>query len=144
MRKFILFITTCIATFSFDIDDFDKGVDALSSENFKAAYEIFEVGCEARDELSCEELGLMYINGQVSDEMDTTKASHFDVGINYLMKSCDLGYANACSDVVDLRDILKKEAGYELSVGVYENALLRYNELTSELKNVEHNATQSE
>lgn len=44
------------------------------------------------------------------------------------MKSCDLGYQNACDDVMSLRDDLN----ISLPAGVYENAKARYDEIRQE------------
>ncbi|WP_169784790.1 hypothetical protein [Campylobacter curvus] len=142
MRKFIFFALIATGMFGFDIDDFDKGINELNNGNLQKAYDIFSAGCEAKDELSCEELGLMYINGEVSEQMDASlqKRSNIDIGVEFVMKSCDLGYLNACSDIVDL----KKDIGDKLAPGVYENALTRYDELTAEYKDSgDQNATQA-
>ena len=84
----------------------------------------------------------MYINGEVSEQMDASlqKRSNIDIGVEFVMKSCDLGYLNACSDIVDL----KKDIGDKLAPGVYENALTRYDELAAEYKDSgDQNATQA-
>ena len=44
------------------------------------------------------------------------------------MKSCDLGYQNACDDVM----ILRYDLNISLPAGVYENAKARYDEIRQE------------
>ena len=53
------------------------------------------------------------------------------------MQSCDLGYQNACDDVISLKDDLN----ITLPSGVYENAKARYDELFEEFKEQEANKT---
>ena len=94
--------------FGFDIDDFDRGNEARNAEDYVTAYEIFYDGCEQKDELSCEALGDMFINEEINDQMDgdLKKHSNIDLAVRYFMKSCDLGYQNACDDVINLKDDL--------------------------------------
>lgn len=129
MRKFILLSALWAAALGFDIDDIERGMDAINDENFAAAYEIFSAGCEANDEMACEELGLMYINEQITPQMDAAlnRRASAELGVGYLMKSCDSGYLLACGDVVDLKKI-----GVDLNQGVYEKAKSRYDELVGE------------
>ena len=117
------------AALGFDIDDIERGMDAINDENFAAAYEIFSAGCEVNDEMACEELGLMYINEQITPQMDAAlnRRASAELGVGYLMKSCDSGYLLACGDVVDLKKI-----GVDLNQGVYEKAKSRYDELVGE------------
>jgi ribosomal protein S4 len=129
MRKFMLLSALWVATLGFDIDDIERGMDAINDENFAAAYEIFSAGCEVNDEMACEELGLMYINEQITPQMDAAlnRRASAELGVGYLMKSCDSGYLLACGDVVDLKKI-----GVDLNQGVYEKAKSRYDELVGE------------
>ena len=129
MRKFILLSALWVAALGFDIDDIERGMDAINDENFAAAYEIFSAGCEVNDEMACEELGLMYINEQITPQMDAAlnRRASAELGVGYLMKSCDSGYLLACGDVVDLKKI-----GVDLNQGVYEKAKSRYDELVGE------------
>ena len=129
MRKFILLSALWVAALGFDIDDIERGMDAINDENFAAAYEIFSAGCEVNDEMACEELGLMYINEQITPQMDAAlnRCASAELGVGYLMKSCDSGYLLACGDVVDLKKI-----GVNLNQGVYEKAKSRYDELVGE------------
>ncbi|MBF0917051.1 MAG: hypothetical protein HXK60_03285, partial [Campylobacter sp.] len=60
-----------------------------------------------------------------------------ELGVSYFMKSCDLGYQNACDDVISLKDDLN----ITLPSGVYENAKARYDELFEEFKEQEANKT---
>ena len=129
MRKFIFLSALWVAALGFDIDDIERGMDAINDENFAAAYEIFSAGCEVNDEMACEELGLMYINEQITPQMDAAlnRRASAELGVGYLMKSCDSGYLLACGDVVDLKKI-----GVNLNQGVYEKAKSRYDELVGE------------
>ena len=80
--------------------------------------------------LSCEALGDMFINEEINEQMDSDlkKHSNIELGVSYYMKSCDLGYQNACDDVMSLRDDLN----ISLPAGVYENAKARYDEIRQE------------
>lgn len=129
MRKFILFLSF-YAVFGFDIDDFDKGVYALNSGDLTTAYETFYKGCEQNDELSCDELGFMYINSQVSIELDGSLANKSAnlIGAGYLLKSCELDYLNSCDDIIRL----KKELKDEISDEIYKKASAKYKELLLE------------
>lgn len=129
MRKFILLSALWVAALGFDVDDIERGMDAINDENFAAAYEIFSAGCEVNDEMACEELGLMYINEQITPQMDAAlnRRASAELGVGYLMKSCDSGYLLACGDVVDLKKI-----GVDINQGVYEKAKSRYDELVGE------------
>ena len=68
---------------------------------------------------------------------DLKKHSNIELGVSYFMKSCDLGYQNACDDVLSLKDDLN----ITLPSGVYENAKARYDELFEEFKEQEANKT---
>lgn len=129
MRKFIFLSALRMAALGFDIDDIERGMDAINDENFAAAYEIFSAGCEVNDEMACEELGLMYINEQVTPRMDAAlnKRPSVQIGVEYLMESCNKGYLLACDDIVSLKSIGKK-----LQDNVYESAKARYDELAGE------------
>ena len=129
MRKFIFLSALWVAALGFDIDDIERGMDAINDKNFAAAYEIFSAGCEVNDEMACEELGLMYINEQITPQMDAAlnRRASAELGVGYLMKSCDSGYLLACGDVVDLKKI-----GVDINQGVYEKAKSRYDELVGE------------
>lgn len=128
MRKIVLFFII-LKLSAFDIDDFDKGVDALNSSDFAMAYDIFYKGCEDNDELSCQELGLMYINGNVSLQLDNLvdKEGKNNIGLKYLLKSCKLGYINACSNILDLKkDIYIDEIIYQKALKQYENLITEF------------------
>ena len=89
--------------------------------------------------LSCEALGDMFVNEEINEQMDSDlkKHSNIELGVSYFMKSCDLGYQNACDDVISLKDDLN----ITLPSGVYENAKARYDELFEEFKEQEANKT---
>lgn len=130
MKKIVFALLVLNLAFGFDIDDFDRGNEARNAEDYVTAYEIFYDGCEQKDELSCEALGDMFINEEISDQMDgdLKKHSNIDLAVRYFMKSCDLGYQNACDDVINLKDDLN----ISLPAGVYENAKARYDEIRQE------------
>lgn len=137
MKKLIIFILF-LRLFGFDIDEFDKGLDALRSDDFKGAFEIFYKGCELNDEMSCEELGVMYINGEVSSELDNVvnEQNTQQIGLNYIFKSCELGYMNACGDIVDLQNDIK------IDREILNKATIKYNEMINEYQtNSDLNAT---
>lgn len=137
MKKLIIF-TLFLRLFGFDIDEFDKGLDALRSDDFKGAFEIFYKGCELNDEMSCEELGVMYINGEVSSELDNVvnEQNTQQIGLNYIFKSCELGYMNACGDIVDLQKDIKIDSE------ILNKATIKYNEMINEYQtNSDLNAT---
>ncbi|MDL0089131.1 hypothetical protein [Campylobacter gastrosuis] len=137
MKKLIIF-TLFLRLFGFDIDEFDKGLDALRSDDFKGAFEIFYKGCELNDEMSCEELGVMYINGEVSSELDNVvnEQNTQQIGLNYIFKSCELGYMNACGDIVDLQKDIK------IDREILNKATIKYNEMINEYQtNSDLNAT---
>jgi len=73
-------------------------------------------------------------------DSDLKKHSNIELGVSYFMKSCDLGYQNACDDVMSLKDDLN----ITLPSGVYENAKARYDELFEEFKEQEANKTVEE
>jgi len=130
MKKIFFALLACVLAFGFDIDDFDRGNEARNAEDYVTAYEIFYDGCEQKDELSCEALGDMFINEEINEQMDgdLKKHSNIDLAVRYFMKSCDLGYQNACDDVINLKDDLN----ISLPAGVYENAKARYDEIRQE------------
>ena len=130
MKKIVFLILALNLAFSFDIDDYDRGIEALNAGDYATAYEIFYDGCEQKDVLSCEALGDMFVNEEINEQMDgdLKKHSNIELGVSYYMKSCDLGYQNACDDVMSLRDDLN----ISLPVGVYENAKARYDEIRQE------------
>lgn len=130
MKKIVFALLTLNLAFGFDIDDFDRGNEARNAEDYVTAYEIFYDGCEQKDELSCEALGDMFINEEINEQMDgdLKKHSNIDLAVRYFMKSCDLGYQNACDDVINLKDDLN----ISLPAGVYENAKARYDEIRQE------------
>lgn len=130
MKKIVFALLALNLAFGFDIDDFDRGNEARNAEDYVTAYEIFYDGCEQKDELSCEALGDMFINEEINDQMDgdLKKHSNIDLAVRYFMKSCDLGYQNACDDVINLKDDLN----ISLPAGVYENAKARYDEIRQE------------
>lgn len=137
MKKLIIFIIF-LNLFGFDIDEFDKGLDSLKAGDFKSAFEIFYKGCELNDEMSCEELGVMYINGDVSSEIDNVvnEKNSNEIGLNYLLKSCELGYMNACGDIIDLQKDIK------VDTEILNKATIKYNEMINEYKiNYDENAT---
>ncbi|AQW82527.1 hypothetical protein [Campylobacter pinnipediorum] len=125
MKKIILILMVIYSSFGFDIDDFDKGVLYLNNGNFKDAYDIFYEGCELNDEMSCNELGFMYINKQVTKEIDNTAndKDNIKIGISYIFKSCELGNINACSDIIDLKNRFK------IDDEVYNKSNKKYEEL---------------
>lgn len=127
MKNLILFFIFLNLS-AFDIDDFDKGIDALNLGDFSAAYEIFYTGCELNDELSCVELGSMYINGLVTAKLDNVVAEHNknQIGLSYILKACNLGYINACGDIVELQKDIK------IDQSVYKQALKQYDKLVTE------------
>lgn len=127
MRKIIFFVLF-VFVFGFDIDEYDRGLHALREENFKEAFEIFYLGCEINDDLACEELGLMYANNQVSHDMDVRvgEIGSFELALRYLMKSCKIGYLNACDDIVSLANENK------VSDEILSYAKSRYIQLASE------------
>ncbi|WP_170000163.1 sel1 repeat family protein [Campylobacter sp. RM9328] len=144
MKKIILFLFFTLLAFSFDIDDFDKGMYELKEGNFNAAFEIFYAGCESNDDMACEELGLMYINDEVSPKLDTRleKRDSLKLGILYLMKSCDeLGYLNACENILNLKE------NFTIQDEIIKRAKERYSELFNEFNANENlkedNATQT-
>ena len=124
MKKIVFALLALNLAFGFDIDDFDRGNEARNAEDYVAAYEIFYDGCEQKDELSCEALGDMFINEEINEQMDgdLKKHSNIDLAVRYFMKSCDLGYQNACDDVINLKDDLN----------IHENAKARYDEIRQE------------
>ena len=130
MKKIVFLILALNLAFSFDIDDYDRGIEALNTGDYVAAYEIFYDGCEQKDVLSCEALGDMFVNEEINEQMDSDlkKHSNIELSVSYYMKSCDLGYQNACDDVMSLRDDLN----ISLPAGVYENAKARYDEIRQE------------
>lgn len=130
MKKIVFALFALNLAFGFDIDDFDRGNEARNAEDYVTAYEIFYDGCEQKDELSCEALGDMFINEEINEQMDgdLKKHSNIDLAVRYFMKSCDLGYQNACDDVINLKDDLN----ISLPAGVYENAKARYDEIRQE------------
>jgi len=130
MKKIVFALLALNLAFGFDIDDFDRGNEARNAEDYVTAYEIFYDGCEQKDELSCEALGDMFINEEINEQMDgdLKKHSNIDLAVRYFMKSCDLGYQNACDDVINLKDDLN----ISLPAGVYENAKARYDEIRQE------------
>ncbi|MGP1359187.1 hypothetical protein [Campylobacter sp.] len=130
MKKIVFALLALNLAFGFDIDDFDRGNEARNAEDYITAYEIFYDGCEQKDELSCEALGDMFINEEINEQMDgdLKKHSNIDLAVRYFMKSCDLGYQNACDDVINLKDDLN----ISLPAGVYENAKARYDEIRQE------------
>ena len=130
MKKIVFLILALNLAFSFDIDDYDRGIETLNAGDYATAYEIFYDGCEQKDVLSCEALGDMFVNEEINEQMDgdLKKHSNIELGVSYYMKSCDLGYQNACDDVMSLRDDLN----ISLPAGVYENAKARYDEIRQE------------
>lgn len=129
MRKFIFF-ALFTSLFAFDIDDFDRGMHALHNENFKEAYEIFYQGCESDDSLSCEELGMLYVNGSVLPELDA-RADHVKIGLGYLLKSCmELDYLNACGDLISMKDF--NETKEFLNDDIIKHISAKYDELARE------------
>ncbi|MGF7441432.1 hypothetical protein [Campylobacter concisus] len=130
MKKIVFLILALNLAFGFDIDDYDRGIEALNAGDYATAYEIFYDGCEQKDVLSCEALGDMFVNEEINEQMDSDlkKHSNIELGVSYYMKSCDLGYQNACDDVMSLRDDLN----ISLPVGVYENAKARYDDIRQE------------
>ena len=139
MKKIVFLALALNLAFCFDIDDFDRGNEALNTGDYVGAYEIFFEGCEQKDVLSCEALGDMFVNEEINEQMDNDLKRHtnIELGVRYYMKSCDLGYQNACDDVLSLRDDLN----ITLPSGVYENAKARYDELFEEFKEQEANKT---
>lgn len=139
MKKIFFLALALNLAFCFDIDDFDRGNEALNTGDYVGAYEIFFEGCEQKDVLSCEALGDMFVNEEINEQMDSDlkKHSNVELGVSYFMKSCDLGYQNACDDVMSLKDDLN----ITLPSGVYENAKARYDELFEEFKEQEANKT---
>ncbi|MCR4942371.1 MAG: hypothetical protein K5978_06250 [Campylobacter sp.] len=67
MKKFAIFLTF-VKVFAFDIDDLNRGYEAINAKNFSEAYDIFIEGCDANDAIACQELGFMYLNGEISDK----------------------------------------------------------------------------
>ena len=142
MKKIVFLALILNLAFGFDIDDYDRGNEARSAGDYATAYEIFYDGCEQKDVLSCEALGDMFVNEEINEQMDgdLKKHSNIELGVSYFMKSCDLGYQNACDDVMSLKDDLN----ITLPSGVYENAKARYDELFEEFKEQEANKTVEE
>ncbi|KEA46480.1 hypothetical protein CR66_01105 [Campylobacter mucosalis] len=129
MRK-ILFFAIFVSAFGFDIDDLDKGMDALRKEDYKTAFEIFHIGCEADDALACEELGMMYVNNEVPSELDA-REQKAKIGLEYFLKSCEkLEYMNACDDIVSLKGEFMPLFGTE----IFNRASKKYDELLREFK----------
>ena len=139
MKKIVFLALILSLASSFDIDDYDRGNEARSAGDYVGAYEIFFEGCEQKDVLSCEALGDMFVNEEINEQMDgdLKRYSKIELAVRYFMKSCDLGYQNACDDVLSLRDDLN----ITLPSGVYENAKARYDELFEEFKEQEANKT---
>ena len=139
MKKIVFLALILSLAFSFDIDDYDRGNEALNAGDYVGAYEIFFEGCEQKEVLSCEALGDMFVNEEINEQMDGDLKRHtkIELAVRYYMKSCDLGYQNACDDVLSLRDDLN----ITLPSGVYENAKARYDELFEEFKDQEANKT---
>ena len=142
MKKIVFLALILSLASGFDIDDYDRGNEARSAGDYATAYEIFYDGCEQKDVLSCEALGDMFVNEEINEQMDSDlkKHSNVELGVSYFMKSCDLGYQNACDDVMSLKDDLN----ITLPSGVYENAKARYDELFEEFKEQEANKTVEE
>ena len=139
MKKIFFLALALNLAFCFDIDDFDRGNEALNTGDYVGAYEIFFEGCEQKDVLSCEALGDMFVNEEINEQMDgdLKRYSKIELAVRYFMKSCDLGYQNACDDVMSLKDDLN----ITLPSGVYENAKAGYDELFEEFKEQEANKT---
>ncbi|CAD7286806.1 hypothetical protein LMG7974_00093 [Campylobacter majalis] len=138
MKKYIIFFVFTLLC-AFDIDEFDKGLDAIRAGEYNVAYDIFYKGCEQNDELSCEELGIMYINGEVSTSEDNTvnEKNKNKKGLEFLLKSCKLGYLNACGDIVSLKNSID-----EISDELYEYASNMYDELALEFtQNIDENTS---
>ena len=142
MKKIVFLALILSLASGFDIDDYDRGNEALNAGDYATAYEIFYDGCEQKDVLSCEALGDMFVNEEINEQMDgdLKKHSNVELGVSYFMKSCDLGYQNACDDVISLKDDLN----ITLPSGIYENAKARYDELFEEFKEQEANKTVEE
>ena len=51
MKKIVFLILALNLVFGFDIDDYDRGIEALNAGDYATAYEIFYDGCEQKDVL---------------------------------------------------------------------------------------------
>ena len=61
------------------------------TKNYKKAFKLYEIVCNAGSAIACSSIGLMYQNGE-GIKKDVTK------GLTYLKKSCDVGYWRGCAN----------------------------------------------
>jgi len=74
MKKIVFLALILSLASGFDIDDYDRGNEALNAGDYATAYEIFYDGCEQKDVLSCEALGDMFVNEEINEQMDKYRA----------------------------------------------------------------------
>ncbi|CZE48154.1 tetratricopeptide repeat protein [Campylobacter geochelonis] len=69
--------------------DLGKGFNALTSGDFKSAFENFKLACDKNDALGCNALGNLYKKGKGVEQNN-------ELAKKYYKKACELGLKPAC------------------------------------------------
>ena len=92
MKKLFVLFVLLLGSFSFAMsgkDYFNEGVKADKNHNYIKAAELYKKACDMGYAQGCNNLGLLYVNGQGVRQSYTKAAELYK-------KACDMGFTGGC------------------------------------------------